>query len=86
MMFIPHSDAERDEMLASIGIKSMDDLFEAIPKKYRFPKINLHEGMTEIEASAQLKEIAEADLSVEDVSCFMGAGAFIIIFRLRSIT
>jgi len=76
MMFIPHSDAERDEMLAAIGIQSMDDLFEAIPKRYRFPKINLHEGMTEIEASAQLKEIAEADLSVEDVSCFLGAGAY----------
>jgi glycine dehydrogenase subunit 1 len=75
-MFIPHSEAERDEMLASVGVKKIDDLFDSIPKKYRFPRLKLHPGLTEMETVAQLKEMAGANLSLEDTPCFLGAGAY----------
>ena len=35
MPYVPHTDHERREMLAAIGVESIDDLFEAIPKKLR---------------------------------------------------
>ncbi len=75
-MFIPNTDAERAEMLKSIGLEKIEDLFDSIPEKYRFPKLNLHEGMTEPEIVAQLKEMASANLSLEDCVCFLGAGAY----------
>ena len=75
-MFIPHTESERKEMLAAIGVEKIEDLFAAIPEKRRFPKLGLLKGMTEMEASAQLREMAEANLSLSNASCFLGAGAY----------
>ena len=36
-MFIPHTDAERKEMLKEIGVSRIEDLFNDIPEKVRFP-------------------------------------------------
>jgi glycine dehydrogenase subunit 1 len=33
MPFIPHTDDEVKEMLAAIGVGSLDDLFDEIPKE-----------------------------------------------------
>ena len=41
MTYIPISPRERDAMLETIGVKSLDDLFDAVPAKHRFPKLNL---------------------------------------------
>ena len=38
-MFIPHTDVERQEMLKTIGVDSIEKLFADVPKKYRFPKL-----------------------------------------------
>jgi glycine dehydrogenase subunit 1 len=35
MRYLPKSPAERQEMLAAIGAKSIEELFETIPEKYR---------------------------------------------------
>ena len=35
MRYLPKSPAERDEMLAAIDAKSIDDLFSGIPERYR---------------------------------------------------
>ena len=75
-MFIPHTESERKEMLAAVGVEKIEDLFAAIPEKHRFPKLGMLRGMTEMEASAQLKEMAEANLTVSNASCFLGAGAY----------
>lgn len=75
-MFIPHTESERKEMLASIGVEKIEDLFNAIPEQHRFPKLGLLRGMTEMEVSAQLKEMAEANLSLSNSVSFLGAGAY----------
>lgn len=75
-MYIPHTDSEREEMLKSIGVEKIEDLFDAIPEKHRFPKLGMLKGMPEMEAAAQLKEMAGANLSVDDCTCFLGAGAY----------
>lgn len=75
-MYIPHTESERKEMLAAVGVERIEDLFAAIPEKRRFPKLGLLKGMTEMEASAQLREMAEANLSLSNASCFLGAGAY----------
>lgn len=75
-MFIPHTDAERDEMLRSIGAASIEDLFDAIPAAYRFPELNLPEGLSEMEAMDQLRGLSMANESTQDLLCFLGAGAY----------
>ena len=75
-MFTPHTQMETEEMLRKIGVKSLSDLFTDIPKQYRFPKLDLPDGITEMEANAELQEYAHANESVDDLICFLGAGAY----------
>lgn len=75
-MFIPHTDSERDEMLKTIGIEKMEELFDSIPKKYRFPKLNLPEGLAEMEAMAELQSLSWENESLQELVCFLGAGAY----------
>jgi glycine dehydrogenase subunit 1 len=75
-MFIPHTDADRAAMLQTVGIEKLDNLFEVVPAKYRFPHLNLPPALTEMEVSQELSEISLANESVHDLSCFLGAGAY----------
>lgn len=75
-MYIPHTDAERQEMLKVIGSKSIDDLFKDIPENYRFPVLDLPSGISEMEALGQMKIMSEANDSTEELICFLGAGAY----------
>ena len=56
-MFIPHTDAERGAMLASLGMRSIDQLFSEIPKSVRFPKLNLTDRMTD--SICRIKEMIQ---------------------------
>ncbi len=77
MTYIPISSAERDAMLKTVGVKSLDDLFEAVPAKHRFPELNLPPALTEMEAAAHLGELASTNENVrEHLISFLGAGAY----------
>ncbi len=75
-MYIPHTDADRDAMLRTIGIEKLDDLFRDVPAKYRFPALDLPPALTEMEASAALQGIAQVNETVQELACFLGAGAY----------
>jgi glycine dehydrogenase subunit 1 len=76
MNYIPHTDAERREMLARIGVQNIEDLFAAVPEKYRFPKLDLPEALTEMEVMWELNALAEANADLGHHACFLGAGAY----------
>jgi len=76
MTYIPHSPKERDAMLETIGVKKLEDLFEAVPAKHRFPNLNLPPAITEMEAAAELGELAAANESARDLVSFLGAGMY----------
>ncbi len=77
MTYIPISPAERDAMLATIGVKSLDDLFKDVPSRHRFPNLDLPSALTEMEAAAQLEDIASSNESVHgDLISFLGAGIY----------
>ena len=38
MRYLPKSPAERQQMLAEIGVTSIDDLFTVIPEEYRISR------------------------------------------------
>ena len=77
MTYIPISPRERDDMLGTIGVKSLDDLFDAIPAKHRFPKLDLPTALTEMEAADELSGLANANENVRsDLISFLGAGMY----------
>jgi glycine dehydrogenase subunit 1 len=77
MTYIPISPKERDAMLQTIGVKSLDDLFEDVPEKYRFPQLNLPPALTEMEAMDELSGLAQANENVrQDLVSFLGAGMY----------
>jgi glycine dehydrogenase subunit 1 len=75
-MFVPHTDAEREEMLKTIGVGRMEDLFTDVPADYRFPDLALPAGLTEMEIMAELQELSAANTSTREMVCFLGAGAY----------
>ena len=77
MTYIPISPNERDAMLKEVGVKSLDDLFDAVPKKHRFPELDLPPALTEMEAASLLNEMATTNENVRDhLVSFLGAGAY----------
>src|SRR5574338_1300697 len=77
MTYIPISPNERDAMLETIGVKTLDELFQAVPAKHRFPKLDLPPALTEMEAAAELADIAEANENLRgDLITFLGAGMY----------
>ncbi|MBE2270573.1 MAG: aminomethyl-transferring glycine dehydrogenase subunit GcvPA [Anaerolinea sp.] len=76
MSYIPHTDVERQQMLAAIGVPTIEDLFEAVPAAYRFPKVDLPPAMSEMEILTEIQSLAEANDSAYDFSLFRGAGAY----------
>lgn len=75
-MFIPHTDQEREEMLLAIGLERLEQMFEAVPEQYRFPKLNLPPALTEMEVAGELELLAGENESTRDLICFLGAGAY----------
>ncbi len=63
-------------MLRVIGVSSLDELFQAVPKDFRFPKLNLPPALSEMEVAAELADLAAANESTRDLVCFLGAGAY----------
>jgi glycine cleavage system P protein (glycine dehydrogenase) subunit 1 len=77
MTYIPISPKERDAMLETIDVKSLDDLFEDVPAKHRFPNLNLPPALTEMEAMQELSGLAQANENVRsDLISFLGAGMY----------
>jgi glycine dehydrogenase subunit 1 len=77
MTYIPISPKERDAMLETVGVKSLDDLFEAVPAKHRFPELNLPAALTEMEAMNELSGLAQSNENVRsDLISFLGAGMY----------
>ncbi|HHY87960.1 MAG TPA: aminomethyl-transferring glycine dehydrogenase subunit GcvPA [Chloroflexi bacterium] len=75
-MFIPHTEEEREQMLRTIGVGKIEDLFRDVPESVRFPDLNLPPRMTEMEIAAHLNELSSANESSRDLVCFLGAGAY----------
>jgi glycine dehydrogenase subunit 1 len=77
MSYIPISPKERDAMLQTVGVDSLDELFAAVPEKHRFPELNLPPALTEMEAMNELSGIAQANENVRnDLISFLGAGMY----------
>ena len=75
MKFVPNSDAERREMLAAIGVGSIDDLFAAVPAEVRGTP-DLPDPLSEIEIRRFLGGLAAKNANARDTAFFLGGGVY----------
>jgi glycine dehydrogenase subunit 1 len=74
--YIPITDADRAEMLRTIGVAEVADLFAAVPAERRFPALDLPRPLSEIELRRELSARASLNSGAGRDSIFLGAGAY----------
>ncbi|MDR0698764.1 MAG: aminomethyl-transferring glycine dehydrogenase subunit GcvPA [Tannerella sp.] len=72
--YIPKNSSECQQMLHEIGIKSVDELFSQIPDEIKIARLNLAEGMSELEVKRYVDRIADKNIHFKTI--FRGAGAY----------
>lgn len=72
--FLVHSDEVKNEMLESIGMKSIEDLFKQIPNNARMSTLNLEDAISEMETQKRVKNLAKKNKT--DYISFLGAGTY----------
>lgn len=77
MRYLPLSDTDRGEMLARIGVKSVDDLFADVPKNLLLTEpVDLPRRKGELEVERILSRMSAKNVSASSVPFFVGAGAY----------
>ena len=74
--YIPNTPAEQGEMLSSLGLTSIDDLFQDIPEAYRNPPLRLPEPLSELEIQQELTGLALKNRPLAIGPSFLGAGSY----------
>ncbi len=74
MTYSPHTDADRARMLESIGVASVEDLFDDIPAPVRAGPWDIPPALVEQDVRAELVRLAGRN-RIPDVT-FLGAGAY----------
>jgi glycine dehydrogenase subunit 1 len=76
MAYIPHTDADREAMLSTIGVETTNALFDTIPAENRFPALNIPEARSEMETLWEMQTLAGANAAANEYALFLGAGAY----------
>src|SRR5437868_2501318 len=74
MDFIPHTDAEQNEMLAAIGVSRFEDLVKDLP--ILKTELNIPAGLSEGEVVRLGHELGSKNQAPPRLSSFLGAGAY----------
>jgi glycine dehydrogenase subunit 1 len=71
------TESDRSEMLATIGVASIEELFADIPARLRLSDpLALDAGLSELEVYDELRALAQRNVSTEDELSFLGAGMY----------
>ena len=78
MPYIPHTDTDLSEMLATIGAQSIDELFREIPESLRVApgSLDLPPALDEHRLMSHMWGISKKNINLADVTCFLGAGIY----------
>jgi glycine dehydrogenase subunit 1 len=75
LRYIPNSQADRQQMLAEIGLSSIEQLFSGIPEKLRLQRLlNIPKALTEPELLDYFRQRAAKNNSAQEM--FVGAGIY----------
>jgi glycine dehydrogenase subunit 1 len=76
MVYTPNTEAQREEMLKAIGLKSVSDLYKEVPASVLDPKIDLPPALSEPELIAEMRRLSERNADAAHYATFLGAGSY----------
>jgi glycine dehydrogenase subunit 1 len=75
--YLSLTDSDRESMLETIGVASIDELFRDIPEGVRFRgELDLEPALSEAELVAHLEELASRNMHTGEELSFLGAGIY----------
>ncbi|MDH5160109.1 aminomethyl-transferring glycine dehydrogenase subunit GcvPA [Heyndrickxia oleronia] len=75
--YLPMTEQDKKEMLQTIGVDSVDELFSDIPEKVRFNGLyNIKEAKSESSLLKELSQMAAKNMDVKQNISFLGAGVY----------
>src|SRR6478735_6341345 len=77
MRYTPHTPADQEHMLRTIGVDAIEALYRHVPATLRDrARIDLPEGLTELAVRKRLGELATGNATALDWSLFLGGGIY----------
>ncbi|MCX7795835.1 MAG: aminomethyl-transferring glycine dehydrogenase subunit GcvPA [bacterium] len=77
MDYIPHTKEDIRYMLDVLGLDSIDELFEDIPNSIKLNReLDIPDGITEVELTRNLRDIASLNLIASKFLWFLGGGCY----------
>ena len=77
MRYLPNTPREQREMLATIGVGSIEDLLIRVPPKARLSRpLAVGPAVAEMDLIRSLRALASENGDADSHVCFLGAGAY----------
>ena len=77
MPYLLNTPEDQRAMLEAIGVGSIDELFEMVPRELRLDRpLNLPPALTELELTSHLVALANKNVSADQRVCFLGGGSY----------
>jgi glycine dehydrogenase subunit 1 len=77
MEFLPHTAEDVAEMLDTVGVPSIDALFEGIPASVRLGRpLDVPPALSEPELMSHMRDLASRSKGAGELACFAGGGAY----------
>jgi len=77
MRYLPLTPSDRADMMKTIGVASVDELFSDVPQSARLDgPVDLPRVATELEVERRLSALARKNIAASDAPFFVGAGAY----------
>ncbi|GLY09939.1 aminomethyl-transferring glycine dehydrogenase subunit GcvPA [Pseudobacillus badius] len=75
--YLPMTETDKKEMLAAVGVQSIDELFADIPEKVRFQGLyDIKEAKAEPALKKELSAMAAKNMNAKQYASFLGAGVY----------
>jgi glycine dehydrogenase subunit 1 len=77
MRYISNTPAQRQAMLQTVGVSSVEELLARIPPKARLSRpLQVPDAMAEMDLVRHLRRLSGANANADDFACFLGAGSY----------
>ncbi|WP_044640452.1 aminomethyl-transferring glycine dehydrogenase subunit GcvPA [Risungbinella massiliensis] len=75
--YLPTTEQDRQEMLQTIGVDSVEELFSEIPKEVRFQgRYQIPEALAEPKLVRHMQKLSKQNASFDEYVSFLGAGVY----------